>query len=140
MYSSQPIKLQIFFRVSDNTSYDGSCYEPINSSILQNIFSYLEMFIMQCRKNITVEDNKKKNEYSWPYKYIYKYIYLYYMWREWLKVKNDWITSILQHDRVVDKSCCVVFPTSGFPYLTLCPRQCKWKVATTYLALRTKNN
>ena len=33
---------------------------PIDSSILQNIISYLKMFSMQCRKkNITVEDNKK---------------------------------------------------------------------------------
>ena len=45
--------------------------------------------------------------------------------------KNDSINSILQHGCVVDEICCVVFPTSGFPYLTLCPRQCKWKVATT---------
>ena len=37
--------------------------------------------------------------------------------------KNDSINSILQHGRVVDKNCCGVFPTSGFPYLTLCPRQ-----------------
>ena len=49
--------------------------------------------------------------------------------------KNDSINSILQHGRVVDKNCCVVFPTSRFPYLTLCP-----KLATTYLAIRTKNN
>ena len=54
--------------------------------------------------------------------------------------KNDSINSILQHGRVVDKNCCVVFPTSGFPYLILCPRQFKWKVATIYLAIRTKNN
>ena len=54
--------------------------------------------------------------------------------------KNDSINSILQHGPVVDKNCCVVFLTSGFPYLILCPRQCKWKVATTYSALRTKNN
>ena len=27
--------------------------------ILQNIFLYLKWFSMQCRKNITVEDNKK---------------------------------------------------------------------------------
>ena len=33
-----------------------------------------------------------------------------------------------------------VFPTSRFPHLILCPRSCKWKVATTYLAIRTKNN
>ena len=54
--------------------------------------------------------------------------------------KNDSINSILQHGRVVDKNCCEVYPTSGFPYLTLCPRQCKLKVATTCLAIRTKNN
>ena len=41
---------------------------------------------------------------------------------------------------VVDKNCCVVFSTSEFPYLILFLRQCKWKVATTYLAIRTKNN
>ena len=39
--------------------------------------------------------------------------------------KNDSINSILQYGRVVNKNCCVVFPTSGFPYLTLCLRQCK---------------
>ena len=54
--------------------------------------------------------------------------------------KNDSINAILQHGRIVDKSCCVVFPTSGLPYLILCPRQCKWKVVTTYLAIRTKDN
>ena len=50
--------------------------------------------------------------------------------------KNDSINSILQHGPVVDKNCCVVFLTSGFSYLILCPRQCKWKVATTYLAIK----
>ena len=39
--------------------------------------------------------------------------------------KNNSINSILQHGRVVDKNCFVVFPTSGFPYLILYPRQCK---------------
>ena len=33
--------------------------------------------------------------------------------------KNDSINSILQHGRIVDKNCCAVFPTSGFPYLIL---------------------
>ena len=42
------------------TSLDGSSYEAIHSSISQNIFSYLKMFSMQCRKNITVKDNKKR--------------------------------------------------------------------------------
>ena len=36
--------------------------------------------------------------------------------------KNDSINSILQHDRVVGNNCCVVFPTSIFPYLMPCPR------------------
>ena len=52
--------------------------------------------------------------------------------------KNDSINSILWHGRVVDKNCYVVFPASGFPYLILCPKQCKWEVATTYLTIRTK--
>ena len=42
------------------TSIDGSCYEAIDSSILQNIFSYLKMFSMKCNKSIIVEDNKKR--------------------------------------------------------------------------------
>ena len=62
-------------------SHDGLCYEAIHSSISQNIFSYLKMFSMQCRKNITVEDNKKRmnitnfiNMYTNIYIYIYTYI------------------------------------------------------------------
>ena len=54
--------------------------------------------------------------------------------------KNDSINSILQHGRVVDKNGCVIFPNSGFPCLILCPRQCKWKLAATYFAIRTKKN
>ena len=46
------------------TSLDVSGYEAIHSSISHNIFSYLKMFSKQCRKNITVEDNKKKNEFN----------------------------------------------------------------------------
>ena len=42
------------------TSLDGSSYKAIDSSISQNIFSYLKMFSMQCRKIIKVEDNKKR--------------------------------------------------------------------------------
>ena len=41
------------------TSLNGLCYEAIDSSVSQNIFSYLKILSMQCRKNITVEDNKK---------------------------------------------------------------------------------
>ena len=41
-------------------SLDGSSYEAIHSSISQNVFPYLKMFSMQCRKNITVGDSKKR--------------------------------------------------------------------------------
>ena len=53
--------------------------------------------------------------------------------------KNVSINAILQHGHAVDNNCCVVFPTSRFPYLILCPK-CKWKVATIYLAIRTKKS
>ena len=59
------------------TSLDGSCYEAIHSSISQNIFSYLKMFSMQCRKNVTVEENKKRmnvNDFINIYTNIYTYI------------------------------------------------------------------
>ena len=59
------------------TSLNGSCYEAIHSSISQNIFSYLKMFSMQCRKNITVEDNKKRmniTNFIYTYTNIYTYI------------------------------------------------------------------
>ena len=36
--------------------------------------------------------------------------------------KTEPINSMLQHGRVLDNNCCVVFPTSRFPYLILCPR------------------
>ena len=42
------------------TSLDGLGYETIHASILQNTFSYLKMFSIQCKKNITVEDSKKR--------------------------------------------------------------------------------
>ena len=53
-------KMDSLWKPRNITSLDGSCYEAIDSSISQNIFSYLKMFSMQCRKNITVEDNKKR--------------------------------------------------------------------------------
>ena len=58
------------------TSPDGSCYEAIDSSISQNIFSYLKMLSMQCRKNITVEDNKKRMNIA-NFINIYTNIYTY---------------------------------------------------------------
>ena len=52
--------------------------------------------------------------------------------------QNDSINSILQYGHVVGQDCCVMFSASGFPYLVLCPTECKGKVATTYLrGLRT---
>ena len=59
------------------TSLDGSSYEAIHSSVSQNIFSYLKIFSMQCRKNITVEDNKERKNISNfinTYTTIYTYI------------------------------------------------------------------
>ena len=58
------------------TSLDGSCSEAIDSSILQDIFSYLKMFSMQWRKNITNEDNKKKMDVA-NFINIYTNIYTY---------------------------------------------------------------
>ena len=63
----------------NTTSLDGSCYEAIDSSISQYIFSYLKMYSMQCRKKITVEDNKKgmnianSNIYTNIHTYIMRY-------------------------------------------------------------------
>ena len=71
--------------------------------------------------------------------YIYIYIPILYLTRM-NQNKNDSISSILQHGPVNDNKCCKVFPTSRFPNLILCPRQSKWKIATTYLTIRTKNN
>ena len=56
------------------TSLDELCYEAIDLTISQNIFTYIKMFRMQCRKNITVEDNKKRMHIA---KFINIYIYIY---------------------------------------------------------------
>ena len=58
------------------TSLDGLGYEVIHSSIPQNIFSYLKMFSKQRRKNITVEDNKKRMNIT-NFINIYTNIYTY---------------------------------------------------------------
>ena len=80
------------------------------------------MFSMQCRKNITVEDNKKRmNIANFINIYTNIYIPILYVTRI-TKNKNHSINSVLQYGRVVDNNCCVVFPTSRFPYLILCPR------------------
>ena len=100
------------------------------------------MFSMQFRKSITVEDNNKKmNIANFINIYTTIYTYTYVICDENMtQNKNDSINSILKHGRVVGKDCCVVFPTSGFPYLILCTRQCKWRVPMTYLARRAKNS
>ena len=83
------------------------------------------MFSMQCRKNSLVEDSQKiMNIANFINIYTNISIPILYATRM-TQNKNDSINSILQHGCVVDKNCCVVFPTSGFPYLILCPRQ--WK-------------
>ena len=75
---------------------------------------------MQCRKKITVEDNKKRMNIGnviniYIYIYIYIYIPISYMTRM-TQNKKDSISSLLQHGRVVENNYCVVFPTSRFSY------------------------
>ena len=68
------------------------------------------------KKNIAVEDNKKRiNIANFTDIYIQIYIPVLYV-MIMTQNKNNSINSILQHGRVVCKNCCVVFPTSGFPY------------------------
>ena len=97
---------------------------------------------MQFRKSITVEDNNKKmNIANFINIYTTIYTYTYVICDENMtQNKNDSINSILKHGRVVGKDCCVVFPTSGFPYLILCTKQCKWRLPMTYLARSAKNS
>ena len=91
------------------------------------ILSYLKMFSMQCRKRITVEDNKKRmNIVNFINIYTQIYIPILYVTRM-SQNTNDSINSTLQHSRVAENNCCVLFPTSRFPYLIL-------------LAIRIKNN
>ena len=70
--------------IQNITSLDGSGYEAIQSSISENIFSYLKMFSMQCRKNITVEDNKIRMNIT-NFINIYTSIHTYIIYH-----KNDW--------------------------------------------------
>ena len=77
---------------------------------------------MQWRKNIKVEDNKKRMNIA-NFINIYTNTYAYVICDEKDPNENDSINSILKHGRIVDNNCCVVvFPTSRFPYLILCPR------------------
>ena len=120
-------------------SLDGSCYKAIESWISQNSFSYIKIFSVQCRKNITDEINKKRIHIA-NFINVYTNIYTYNLSDVMTQNKNDSINSILQHRQVFDKNCCVVFPTSRFPYLIFCLWQCKWKAAATCLAIGTKSN
>ena len=67
---------------------DRAMKQPTNQFQKQKKNSYLKMFSMQCRKNIVIEDNKKRmnianfiNIYTniCSYKYINKCICLNYM-------------------------------------------------------------
>ena len=58
------------------TSLDRPSYEAIHSSISQNIFSYLKMLSMQCKKIITIEDNKNRMNIT-NFINIYRNIYTY---------------------------------------------------------------
>ena len=87
---------------------------------------------MEWRKNTVFEDDKQnKNKKKHTHKkmnianfiniYLQIYIPILYVARM-TQNKNDALNSILQHGRIVDNNCCVVFPTSRFAYLILCPR------------------
>ena len=85
----------------NTTSLDGSSYEAIHSSISHNIFSYLKMFNMQCRKNVTIEDNKKRmnipnfvniHTHTHTHTYIYIYIPMLHV-TKMTQNKNDSINS-----------------------------------------------
>ena len=114
-----------------------SCYKAISSSVSKDIFSYFTMLSMQCRKNISLQD-KKELVYLAIASYINIYTYVIYDEND---SKEKWLNKL---NTAVCSYCwqkfSVVFLASGFPYLFLCPRQCKWKVATTYLAIRNKND
>ena len=57
------------------TSLGGFFCEAIDLSVSQNFFSYLKTFSMQCRKNVVVEENKKRmNIVNFINIYIYIYI------------------------------------------------------------------
>ena len=75
------------------TSLDESSYKAIHSLISQNIFSYIKMLKMQCRKTITVEDNKKKMNIT-NFINIYTNIYIPILYvTEMARNKNDSINS-----------------------------------------------
>ena len=63
---------------------------------------------------------KKKRIHRANFINVYTNIYTYNLSDEMTQNKNDSINSILQHRQVFDKNCCVVFPTSRFPYLIFC--------------------
>ena len=66
------------------------------------------MFSMQCRKNITVEDNKKGMNIT-SFINIYTNIYTYIICD-----KNDF-------NGVINNNYCVLFPTLRIPYLICVP-------------------
>ena len=86
------------------------------------------MHSMQCRKNCSVEIRQPKKVASYINTHMTRLA----------QNQGDPINAILQYGSVVGRDCCVVFSASGNPYLILCSRQCKGKVATNYLqGLRT---
>ena len=91
----------------------------------QNIFWYLKIFCMQCRKNITVEDRKIMSIANFIniYRNIHTYIILYYiilyyiilyLWQESLKIKTIQETqycSMIVLLTIIDVQC---FPLQDF--------------------------
>ena len=75
------------------TLLDGLSYEAMHSLISHNIFSYLKMFSMQCRKKITIEENKKRMDITnFVNKYTNIYIPILYV-TKMTQNKNDSINA-----------------------------------------------
>ena len=101
--------------------------QPTN--LFYKIFFHIsKCLICNAEKTLNIANFINRNMYIYIYTlYIYIYIYtnmyipILYVTRM-NQNKNYLINSILQHGCVVNNNCCVVFPTSRFPYLILCPR------------------
>ena len=96
------------------------------------------MFSMQCRKNITVEDNKKRMNIA-NFMKIYANILLVLYAMIMTQNENDSINSILQHGRIVEKNYCIKFLCSIFKISMFDPMYQTGQMEGTYHLLSYKN-
>ena len=74
--SCKKAKMDSLWTPGNITPLEGSCYEAIDTLISHTQKLYFKMFRTQCRKNITVEDNKKRINLA-TLMNIYTNIYIY---------------------------------------------------------------